>query len=579
MSIAPARRSALIVSTDRYGDNKLKELRSAAIDAEALRRVLRDPDIGGFDVDVSTNEPEHVVRRKIEAFFNSRGTDDLLLLHFGCHGIKDDDGRLYFATTDTEFGRLRSTAISAEFVRNVMSASRSRRIVLLLDCCYSGAFAAGAITRAGGGVDVVEEFKEGQGWAVLTASTSMEYAWEGERLSDAEAAPSSLFTAGLIEGLESGEADLDRDNKISLKDLADYTYEYVRTRTRKQTPQKWFFGIEGDLHVARALPRARRERRGRRRDYSSLTPAMELSPGAEVFTVALGPDNRTLAAGSVGTVLLWRGDTDVRQWAAAPEPERIEDVHERFVYSVVFSPDGRRLATGGEDGVVHVRDLARGLVWRARRHDEAVYSVAFSPDGALLATGGYDRKVLILDAATGAVRRQLPRSYRVSSVAFSPAQDARLLAMGGLDNSVTLWNLARGNDPPQALADPHHSSVERVVFSPDGTRLASCGLDKAIRVWDAGAQWNLLWTNNLEHEYLVRGIAFSPDGSTLASASWDKTVKLWNTESGEPIDLPWRDDRPRHTDWVWSVAFSPDGQVLASAGSDGKIILWTLPDV
>jgi WD40 repeat protein len=73
-------------------------------------------------------------------------------------------------------------------------------------------------------------------------------------------------------------------------------------------------------------------------------------------------------------------------------------------------------------------------------------------------------------------------------------------------------------------------------------------------------------------------LAFAPDGATLASASWDKSVRLWNTESAEPLELPWKEGRPRHTDWIWSVAFSPDGRVLASGGSDSKVIVWMFPD-
>jgi hypothetical protein len=245
----PARREALIVAADAYEDPKLRALRAPAQDAQELARVLGDPKVGDFRVGASLNEPDHVVRRKVSEFFRDRARDDLLLLHVSCHGLKDEDGTLYFATSNTAVEHLEATAIPSEFVNRQMTKSRSRRIVLLLDCCFGGAFARGLVHRAGDSVAIKEEF-EGQGRVVLTASRAMEYAFEGENR-EGDAQP-SIFTSAIVQGLESGEADRDRDSRVSVDELYDYVYDQVREVTPNQTPSKWTFDVHGDLYLARS---------------------------------------------------------------------------------------------------------------------------------------------------------------------------------------------------------------------------------------------------------------------------------------------------------------------------------------
>jgi hypothetical protein len=243
-----SRRSALIVASDRYQDAGLRKLRAPTRDAEALARVLGEPAIGNFDVKVVANAQEHVLRREIATFFADRGRDDLLLVHFSCHGVKDDSGQLYFATTDTELRNLDATAVPAEFVNRHMTRSRSRRVVLLLDCCYSGAFARGMVHRAAAGVDLRDRF-EGRGRIVLTASSAMEYAFEEAELTQGKGLP-SVFTHTLVQGLQTGDADRDGDGRISVDELYDYVFEHVRRATPNQTPGRWDFDLQGDFLVA-----------------------------------------------------------------------------------------------------------------------------------------------------------------------------------------------------------------------------------------------------------------------------------------------------------------------------------------
>jgi uncharacterized caspase-like protein len=144
-------RSALIIANARYADPALSRLRSPGHDAEALAAVLADPNIGGFDVQVELDPTEGVVRRRLAAFFADRDRDDLLMVHFSCHGLKDSRGRLFLAARDTELRSFSATAVPASFVADQMSETGSRRVLLVLDCCYSGAFGRGAVVRATAG--------------------------------------------------------------------------------------------------------------------------------------------------------------------------------------------------------------------------------------------------------------------------------------------------------------------------------------------------------------------------------------------------------------------------------------------
>lgn len=245
-------RSALVIANDRYDDARLAQLRAPSHDAAALSRVLGDPAIGGFDVELLENADERTLRRRIAAFFANRDRDDVLLLHFSCHGVKDVRGRLHLAARDTDLSVLGATAIPASFVNDLLADTQSRRVVLILDCCYSGAFARGTAVRSGSEVQIADEFGAGGGRIVLTASSATEYAFEGDELTRSEGQPSA-FTDALVTGLETGAADLDTDGEITIDELYDYTYRTVRQTTPGQAPMKWSFGVEGNLVVARSV--------------------------------------------------------------------------------------------------------------------------------------------------------------------------------------------------------------------------------------------------------------------------------------------------------------------------------------
>lgn len=254
---------ALIIANTEYSDPRLARLTAPAADADGVAAVLGDADIGGFHVRTLINKPQHEVQRAIVNLFAQKSRDDLLLLYFSGHGVRDDKGSLYLAATETEFGDyLEITSIPAAFITKYMDQSISRRQILILDCCYSGSFSRGMKSAAtpGTAVGTGPAFEgNGFGRVVLTATDAVQFAWEGETVIGSS--PSSAFTHHFIEGLRTGWADTDRDGRITVDEIYDYIY--ANMAVDRQTPGKWIYKQQGELLIARnvAMLRQRETRR------------------------------------------------------------------------------------------------------------------------------------------------------------------------------------------------------------------------------------------------------------------------------------------------------------------------------
>jgi len=241
-------RVALIVATAHYEDAKFAKLRAPSEDVAALKSVLADPDIGNFQVTVLFDENSQTIRESVEKFFQDRGRDDLLVLYFSGHGIKDRSGRLYLAAANTQIDLLASTGVASTFINEQIERSRSRRIALLLDCCYSGAFSKGFAARSSQISAGVSEELSGHGRVLITASDALQYAYENDEFVQTVAQP-ALFTGAVVEGLRSGEADKERIGQISADDLYEYVYDRVVVQNPDQTPEI-NSRVQGRLYLA-----------------------------------------------------------------------------------------------------------------------------------------------------------------------------------------------------------------------------------------------------------------------------------------------------------------------------------------
>jgi hypothetical protein len=293
------RRAALVVAVTSYADPSLRQLRAPAGDAAAFTGLLADPEIGGFTVTSVNDGTAQQMRLAVEEFLSDRRPDDLLLVYLSCHGLVDLRRRLYFAAADTLKNRLAATGVEAHWLLGQLEDCRARQQVVILDCCFSGAFAHGA--KGETDLALGERFLgHGRGRVVLTASRGTEYSFEGEPM-PGSAMPGSVFTRALVAGIRSGAADADNDGLISVDDAYSFAFDEVRAGDAQQTPQRWLYGAEGTILLARSPAGVR------------VTPA----PLPDGVRTGLDSPHPAIRLGAVSVLGEWLADDDPARVVAA----------------------------------------------------------------------------------------------------------------------------------------------------------------------------------------------------------------------------------------------------------------------
>ena len=356
-------------------------------------------------------------------------------------------------------------------------------------------------------------------------------------------------------------------------------------------------------------------------ETGKIKSTMKWRRGTSTHSLAYSPKGRFIASGHYNGVRLWEKKPDVnvprRDTIGEYTNNRILREHKDYIYTFAFSPDEETLLTASKDGTIQAWDTTTGdQLYTCTGHLEGIRDIALSedgdsittlnqpynppgvfqqrrwdintgvqlsstyqkhidgstlvvsPDGKMCVTHGTSGNCALWEITEKSLKRlsnfslaDYPRSGL--NVRFAYSNDGSMLAAGGEDYSVHVWNIIDKQQPPQILftAKEHTQIVWSLAFSPDGTKLATGGRDQEFRVWDVE---NARTIHTLEgHRWRVNAFAFSPNNQVLASGSYQ--LFLWHVQSGTQL----KHIKQHKNAIIQALTFSPDGNILIIAARDG----------
>ena len=373
------------------------------------------------------------------------------------------------------------------------------------------------------------------------------------------------YLAASVTAREARHAEEEARRQVELRTAQ----ELVETRTQANRRLRWLaVGLAVILIFALGAAFLAWKQSQRSAEQTRLAMARELT-AASLRALDEDPERSILLALEAAAVT-----QDVDQFVL---PETEEALHEaimadRLLYSVPGQgsvdyagyPDrnGSQLATDSFDGL-DIWDAATGQpLLSISGHENGLSNLVYSEDGRRLASTGYDGTARLWDTVTGEELLTLPtEGLTPVSPALSP--DGSLLAISTEEGPVLVWDAQTGNKVAELQHDDFTTGID---FSPDGSRLAVTSFDWNGYVWDTSTWERVLTLSG--HEEDANDVVFSPDGSRLATVSTDGTARVWDASTGEELTSMF------HGAWVFGVDFSPDGTRIASGGTDGRAIVW-----
>jgi WD40 repeat protein len=458
------------------------------------------------------------------------------------------------------------TAISAAQLTDAMDASASRRKVLILDCCYSGAFPAGRSAKADEGVHTLERF-QGKGRAVLTASDAAQYAFEGDSLSGSGS--SSVFTRYLVEAIRSGEADLDQDGDIALDELYSHVYEQVIAEMPQMRPKK-LENVDGRILIARnvhwTLPAHLRHAvespiatqrlnavEGLAYLYRVGNPVVRATVAGHLTTLA-DDDSRSVSAAASAVLNRSQGAVSAEDVRAAHQSPSLAGEAPPISGQATASYTEGRSTSASDDRVPRQARPARRAVRKRSQRDDA--------DRA----AGGERKVLDTIAGSHATQGDALGKAAPSvseSASSEPTKNEQATAANEFPGRTT------DRTPSAAKANSVLSRPSRrVVVVAAVVRISPVGVVVAYLI--ARTPTSPEWVRTLSgHTGNVYSVAVTADGR-IVSGSDDHTVRVWDLATGKLVRI-----LTGHTGAVYSVVVTEDGRIV-SGSSDDSVRVWDL---